>query len=168
MEPPGNDVVSFESAEKIILGWDSTASEEARAKMVFDGDRHEIDRYLQAVDEIQRSMESATISDDQSKANIAIQIAMARLEDEFRNILIAHTTPTLTDYFIDQSSSIHSTSATDSTGGSEVQEDEAFTDHHAISKEAEHQESSRSSASYRSSISIREIDLIPSEASQRE
>ncbi|CAK9179853.1 unnamed protein product [Ilex paraguariensis] len=163
MEPPENDVVSFESAEKIILGWDSTASEEARAKMVFDGDRHEIDRYLQAVDDIQRSMESATISDDQSKANIAIQIAMARLEDEFRNILIAHTTPTLTDYFIDQSSSIHSTSATDSTGGSEVQEDEAFTDHHAISKEMEHQESSRSSASYRSSSSIREIDLIPSE-----
>ncbi|KAJ8554477.1 hypothetical protein K7X08_025155 [Anisodus acutangulus] len=29
MKPPGNDVVAFESAEKIILQWDSTTSEDA-------------------------------------------------------------------------------------------------------------------------------------------
>ncbi|KAA8537900.1 hypothetical protein F0562_027520 [Nyssa sinensis] len=61
--------------------------------MIFEGDRHEIDRYLQAVDEIQRSMKSAMIAEEHNKANSAIQIAMARLEDEFRNILIAHTSP---------------------------------------------------------------------------
>ncbi|KAM3308264.1 exocyst complex component EXO70A1 [Capsicum chacoense] len=145
MEPPGNDVVAFESAEKIILRWDSTASEDAREKMIFAGDRHEIDRYLQAVDEIQRSMESATLSDDHSKANSAIQIAMARLEDEFRNILIAHTTP------------IEADSLTDSSPlpGDDSEDDSPLT------KDLEHQERSTSSVSYRSTNSIREIDLMP-------
>nr|GLL24814.1 exocyst complex component EXO70A1-like [Ipomoea trifida] len=73
MEPPGNDAVAFESAEKIVLRWDSTTSEEAREKMISEGDRQEINQYLQAVDEIQRSMESTTLLDDnQSKANSAI------------------------------------------------------------------------------------------------
>ncbi|KAH7837505.1 hypothetical protein Vadar_014609 [Vaccinium darrowii] len=90
MESPANVAASLESAGKIILRWDSTASEEARDRMIFDGDRHEIDVYLTAVDEIQRWMESATLADDQNKANTAIQIAMAWLEDEFRNLLISH------------------------------------------------------------------------------
>ncbi|MCE3050118.1 hypothetical protein HAX54_046483 [Datura stramonium] len=127
MEPPGNDVVAFESAEKIILRWDSTASEDAREKMIFAGDRHEIDRYLQAVDEIQRSMESATLSDDQNKANGAIQIAMARLEDD------------------------------------SPLPDEDYEDDSPLTKDLEHQESN-SSCSYRSTNSIREIDLMPSDA----
>ncbi|KAH7866262.1 hypothetical protein Vadar_017836 [Vaccinium darrowii] len=90
MESPANVAASLESAGKIILRWDSTASEEARDCMIFDGNRHEIDVYLTAIDEIQRWMESATLADDQNKANTAIQIAMARLEDEFRNLLISH------------------------------------------------------------------------------
>ncbi|ONI23220.1 hypothetical protein PRUPE_2G175900 [Prunus persica] len=85
----------LDAAERIILLWDSTASEEARERMIFEGHRDEVDRYLQAVDEIQRSMSSASLVsvDDQTKLNSAIQIAMARLEDEFRNILLNHTSP---------------------------------------------------------------------------
>uniref|UniRef100_A0A3Q7HRG5 Exocyst subunit Exo70 family protein n=1 Tax=Solanum lycopersicum TaxID=4081 RepID=A0A3Q7HRG5_SOLLC len=147
MEPPGNDVVAFESAEKIILRWDSTASEDAREKMIFAGDRYEIDRYLQAVDEIQRSMEFATLSDDQNKANSAIQIAMARLEDEFRNILIAHTNP------------VEAESLTDSSPLPE----EDYEDDSPLTKDLEHQESN-GSCSYRPTNSIREIDLMPSDA----
>uniref|UniRef100_A0A5B6ZFX1 Exocyst subunit Exo70 family protein n=1 Tax=Davidia involucrata TaxID=16924 RepID=A0A5B6ZFX1_DAVIN len=164
MEPPENVDVGFETAEKIILRWDSTSSEEARERMIFDGERHEIDRYLQAVDEIQRSMESATIADDQSKANTAIQIAMARLEDEFRNILIAHTGPIEIDSLVDPNSSTHSASRTDSTGDGEFQ-DEDFAEDDELTKEAELQrgESSTSAASYRSANSIRELDLIPCE-----
>ncbi|KAK7294165.1 hypothetical protein RJT34_17049 [Clitoria ternatea] len=60
----------------IIFRWHS---EEARDKFIFDGDRRDVERYLQAVDEIQRY-------DDYS----VIQMAMARLELEFRNILISH------------------------------------------------------------------------------
>ncbi|XP_027344674.1 exocyst complex component EXO70B1-like [Abrus precatorius] len=64
----------------IIFRWDS---DEFRRKMIFSGDQQEAECYLQAVDEIQ-------LSNDES----AIPIAMARLEDEFRNILISHTNPT--------------------------------------------------------------------------
>lgn len=167
MEPPENTAGAIESAEKIILRWDSTASEEARERMIFDSDRQEIDRYLQAVDEIQRSMESVTVTDDQNKFNGAIQIAMARLEDEFRNILISHTGPVEAESLVE---SVRSTPRADSTGVDFSEEDYSFEDS-VVSKEVEvefhvGESSSRSSSSskYQSTTSIREIDLIPSEA----
>ncbi|CAL5361133.1 unnamed protein product [Camellia sinensis] len=167
MEPPENTAGAIESAEKIILRWDSTASEEARERMIFDSDRQEIDRYLQAVDEIQRSMESVTVTDDQNKVNGAIQIAMARLEDEFRNILISHTGPVEAESLVE---SVRSTPRADSTGVDFPEEDYSFEDS-VVSKEVEvefhvGESSSRSSSSskYQSTTSIREIDLIPSEA----
>ncbi|XP_060205981.1 exocyst complex component EXO70A1 [Lycium barbarum] len=182
MEPPENDsVIAFESAEKIILRWDSTVSEEAREKMIFNGDRNEIDRYLQAVDEIQRSMESTTLSNDHDKANSAIQIAMARLEDEFRNILIAHTSAIEADSLTDPSpSSVNSgefnlpeedynetpTKGRSSSSGSYklqvLDPSLTSTDDDSFTKELDHQESSTSS--YRSTNSIREVDLMPSKA----
>ncbi|KAF9616059.1 hypothetical protein IFM89_028525 [Coptis chinensis] len=152
MEPPE---VEFEAAEKIILRWDSTASEEAKEHMIFEGDKLEADRYLRAVDEIQRSMESAAITDDdQHKVNSAIQIAMARLEDEFRNILLIHTSPLEADSF---SSSTHSRFSTESSGEFNVEEECHEDDDH--SKEEEHH-----SSSYRSTSGIHEIDLVPPEA----
>ncbi|KAF7814010.1 exocyst complex component EXO70A1-like [Senna tora] len=169
--PPENAGLAFQTAEKIILRWDSTASEEAREKMIFEGDRGEVDRYLHAVDEIQRSMSSTSISDnEQDKVNSAIQIAMARLEDEFRNILISHTNPIETDSLTDPSSSVHS--ACSITAGAELDDDataEEEEEDASISKGNEllrYNSDSSSSAytSYRSTSSIREIDLIPSDA----
>ncbi|KAH7843072.1 hypothetical protein Vadar_012357 [Vaccinium darrowii] len=104
--------LTFESAESIIRKWEystSTLSEET----IFDGgNRHVIDQYLNAVDEIQRSLESAetTLTDHRSKAKTAIRIAMARLEHEFRNLLTAHASAIETD---DPNSS--SVKTTDST-----------------------------------------------------
>lgn len=156
MESP--EEVGFESAEKIILRWDSTASEEAKERMIFDGDREEVDRYLQAVDEIQQSISSVTISDDQNKVNSALQIAMARLEDEFRNILIGHTNPLETESLTDPSSSCTTVHSISSIAGAD--DSGEFEDYSYSEDDAE----SRRSTSYRSTSSIREIDLIPSEA----
>ncbi|XP_027344849.1 exocyst complex component EXO70A1-like [Abrus precatorius] len=64
----------------IVHRWNS---EEARKKMIFAGDRQEAECYLQAVDEIQRSYDES-----------AIAIAMSRLRNEFRNILISRANPT--------------------------------------------------------------------------
>lgn len=168
MEPMENiDVVAFEAAEKVILRWDSTASEEARERMIFDGDRHEVDRYLQAVDEIKRSMSSVSVSDDQNKVNSAIQIAMARLEDEFRSMLISHTTPLEIDSMVDTNSgstrSISSSITADSSG-----EFEDYREDEIRGKDVEELQIGDSSStlggrSYRSTISIREIDLMPFE-----
>ncbi|GAB4841960.1 hypothetical protein Ancab_011917 [Ancistrocladus abbreviatus] len=107
----GDGCGGIELAESIIFRWDSAASEEAREIMIFDGDRQEADRYLHAVDEIQRSIQSTSISDGQNEANNTIQIAMARLEEEFRNIIITHTSPIETDSLLDPSTSYTSCSS---------------------------------------------------------
>ncbi|GKV47666.1 hypothetical protein SLEP1_g54545 [Rubroshorea leprosula] len=162
MEPPERNRTSenasmrFEDAEKIILRWNSTASEDAREKMIFETDRQEADLYLQAVDEIQRSLSNASLSDDQSKAT-TIQIAMARLEDEFRNILIMHTAAVETESL---TGSTHSRRS--STSSNFELEEELILNTEKL-RELQHCESSDSS-SYRSTSSIREMDLIPPEA----
>ncbi|RYQ89021.1 hypothetical protein Ahy_B09g095885 isoform B [Arachis hypogaea] len=138
--------------------------------MIFDGDRQEVDRYLQAVDEIQRSMSSASISDD-PKVNCALQIAMARLEDEFRNILISHTNPIEADSLIDPTS-LHFTTPEDEEDHDQQQQQQQQQDTAADSSSSSSFSSASKqrhlndgdSSSYRSTSSIREIDLIPSEA----
>lgn len=162
MEPPEESKLGLEEAEEIVLRWDSTASEEARDNMIFGGDRLEVDRYLNAVDRIQRSMSSVSISDDQAKVNSAIQIAMARLEDEFRNILLIHTTPIEADSLSDPSSSTHS--AATSSGGAASADFEDDPDEDKDEEEILRRGDSSNSVSYRSTSSIREIDLIPSDA----
>ncbi|XP_044487476.1 exocyst complex component EXO70B1-like isoform X2 [Mangifera indica] len=164
MEPPENYAgnTDFESAERIILRWDSAASEEARENMIFEGDRCEVDRYLQAVDEIQKSISSTSISDDaQTKVNSAIQIAMARLEDEFRNILLVHVHALdVESLSADPGSS--TCSITDRKVLTEDQDDQFDREQDDVLK---HSESSTSvaSSSYRSTSCIRQIDLIPEE-----
>ncbi|KAF7125001.1 hypothetical protein RHSIM_Rhsim12G0211400 [Rhododendron simsii] len=144
--------LNFESAENIVLRWDATSSDEARDRTIFaSGDRHVINQYLNAVDEIQRSLESGTLTeyDNQSKAKTAIRIAMARLEDEFRNLLTAHTSPIETDCLIDPNSSFKRTCST-----SELH-DQSF----AVEEGGE----GITCVSYQFANRICEIDLIPSE-----
>lgn len=152
MEPPE---AAVSAAEKVILRWDSSASEDARDKMIFTGDRHEIDRYLDAVDELQKSMAGATLSESSSSSS-ALQIAMARLEDEFRNILLSHTSP------------IEAESLTESTHSEFSQEFDLKDEigESSFEKQFEHQESniSTTSSCYKSTSSIREVDLIPDDA----
>ncbi|GKA87080.1 exocyst complex component EXO70A1-like protein [Tanacetum coccineum] len=94
MDSPETDrIMPLEQAEaeQIILRWDSS-----KPDMIFDScNRHDIDNYLSAVDLIQLSSNGKITEDNgqSTKVNTLIQIAMARLEDEFRNILISHTTP---------------------------------------------------------------------------
>ncbi|XP_077236415.1 exocyst complex component EXO70A1-like [Tasmannia lanceolata] len=165
MEPPEYRH-EFESAEKLIMRWDSTTSDDARERMIFDGDRQVANRYLQAVDEIQRSMVTTSISDDgnPNKATIAIQIAMARLEDEFRNILISHTNPTEIDSLVDLNSSTASSIRTDTSREFDEEDDYQEDSDAYKGKQEENEGSSRTSHRSTNSISIPEIDLIPPEA----
>lgn len=168
-----------DAAEEIILRWDSTASEDGREKMIFQSDRDEIDRYLSAVDELHRSMSSVSLSEgggggggggeQEDKVSSTVQIAMARLEDEFRNILLSHTSPLEADSLTTEScSSVHSSIS--SADGAEVDlyvDDDSTPKALDLSSNEVGGESSRksnSSISYRSTSSIREIDLVPSEA----
>ncbi|CAL0307886.1 unnamed protein product [Lupinus luteus] len=165
LTPPN---LPLSAAEKVILRWDSTASEEAREKMIFDCDRHEVDLYLQAVDEIQRSISSTSISDDTNQVNPAVQIAMARLEDEFRNILISHTIPIEADSLTEQDLEQQPSSSSSPIHREAIDGESNYVNDEGNKLFRFNSEGTCSNvsvnSSYRSTSSIREIDLIPSEA----
>lgn len=170
---PPSSPPELDAAERIILRWDSTVSEEARERMIFEGHRDEVDRYLHAVDEIQRSMSNASLTseDEQAKLNSAIQIAMARLEDEFRNILLNHTSPIEPDSLNADPSSSSSSHHFSASNSAEFEVDDYAADDEgsgtpksAPADELLRRRDSSNTSSYRSTSSIRELDLIPSEA----
>lgn len=94
------------SAEEVVLRWDGNSSEVARESMIWEGPPDEAASYLQAVDEVQRlteSLESISLTENHNdksnnndfhgselldRAQNVLQIAMARLEEEFHNILV--------------------------------------------------------------------------------
>ena len=81
------------AAEKVILRWDSEVSESSR---LWEESPNEAAEYLAAVDELLKLTEDSSDEDeieDRDRAEIAIQLAMSRLEDEFRHILIRNTVP---------------------------------------------------------------------------
>ncbi|CAK9170289.1 unnamed protein product [Ilex paraguariensis] len=74
----------FEAAEKIIHWYDT------------NNEAYEADEYLPAVDEILQLTEDLSIQSDgemMDRAENALQLAMSRLEDEFRHILTRSTEP---------------------------------------------------------------------------
>ncbi|THU47209.1 hypothetical protein C4D60_Mb09t13110 [Musa balbisiana] len=171
----------LEAAEKLIMRWDSTASSAGDERMLFDGgDRSDAERFLRAVDEIRRSIREpiATGSPRRSSSSAfhsssenAIQIAMARLEDEFRNLLLTRPNEIEVDELVDLSTLSMKSSASgegsgdlsDAEGGGGVDGREE----HAFLSETVEGSSSSSSirrSSMRSTRSIREIDLLPSDA----
>uniref|UniRef100_A0A5B7AJC4 Exocyst subunit Exo70 family protein n=1 Tax=Davidia involucrata TaxID=16924 RepID=A0A5B7AJC4_DAVIN len=85
----------FEAAEKIVLRWDSS-SESSRHSLPWEDSPVEAAEYLSAVDEILQLIEDLTIQSDSEimdRAESALQMAMSRLEDEFRHILVRNTVP---------------------------------------------------------------------------
>lgn len=133
--------------------------------MIFSSsDRFEIDRYLSAVDELQKTLSRTSLSATSSPASSSstLQIAMARLEDEFRSILISHTSPM-------ESDSLLLNAPQDEDEAEENEEKEVEVPDFDGEKQIEHLDSTTSSVSisssrYKSTSSIREMDLIPSEA----
>lgn len=156
-QPDTNNSIPLETAQQIILRWDATASDDAR---IFDSDRFDIDRYLQAVDRIH-------LSDDHqsNEVNSTIQIAMSRLEDEFRNILITHANP------IDSSDSLTDSLSSTRNSFNDLPDYDSIASRDGSSSLSELGENSTGSSitstrtiSLSSYASIREIDLMPSES----
>ena len=95
IEPKATGVDQFEAAEKVILRWESV-SEASRHTLAWEEAPEEGAEYLAAVDEILQMTEDLAIRSDgemMDRAESALQVAMARLEDEFRHILIRNTVP---------------------------------------------------------------------------
>jgi exocyst complex protein 7 len=88
-------VRGLDSAEDVVMQWDSASSEHARQSMIWDCPRDEAVAYLEAVDEIHSALESLSVSQSNtrelSRAQNLRQLAMARLEEEFRHLLLAYS-----------------------------------------------------------------------------
>ncbi|URE29792.1 Exo70 exocyst complex subunit [Musa troglodytarum] len=170
----------LEAAEKLIMQWDSTASSAGDERMLFDGgDRSDAERFLRAVDEIRRSISEpiatgsprrSSSSASHSSSENAIQIAMARLEDEFRNLLLTRPNEIEVDELVDLSTlSMKSSAAGEGSGDLSDAEEGGGVDggeeHAFLSETVEGSSSSRiRRSSMQSTRSIREIDLLPSDA----
>ncbi|XVE54495.1 hypothetical protein DITRI_Ditri03aG0086300 [Diplodiscus trichospermus] len=90
--------VRFDAAEKVILWRDSSSSipDASRHYVPWEDSPNEAAEYLSAIDEILQLVVDMSIRSDNEimdRAETAIQMAMSRLEDEFRRILIRNTVP---------------------------------------------------------------------------
>lgn len=104
--------MDLDSAIELISQWNSTSIN--NNSFIFTSKRHEIDHYLQAVDEIQRSIDSGTES-NLILAKSAISIAMRRLTDEMLNILRVNGNSK-----VNHNSSTYSSTMTDSGSNSYI------------------------------------------------
>ncbi|ONM22177.1 Exocyst complex component EXO70B1 [Zea mays] len=166
----GFAAAELEAAERLVKRWDSTASAASSAgrggdnQMLFDGaaDRAEAERFLRAVDDLRRlappspaSVGSPRRASSAGGVCTAVEVAMTRLEDEFRHVLSARAL----DLEIEALAGLSSLSMASGRSNSDATEAAA----------GEEDDGSVSSSvgrrsSYRSLQSIREIDLFPADA----
>ncbi|KAM3275358.1 hypothetical protein ACQJBY_043986 [Aegilops geniculata] len=160
----------LERAERVVRRWNSTASAPAGGgggggggggedQMLFDGggDRAEAERFLQAVDDLRRLAPPSPGSPRRTSStggSGAVQVAMARLEDEFRHVLASRAVDLEIEVLADLSSL---SMCSDRSSFSDVGDAPPVDDDSMESSVGRR-------SSYRSMRSIREIDLLPPEA----
>ncbi|KAF5730946.1 Exocyst subunit exo70 family protein F1 isoform 2 [Tripterygium wilfordii] len=87
----------FDAAEKAIFRLEESCTESSRHSLpCWEDSPDEAAEYLAAVDDILHLVENLAITSDNDmmdRAESAIQLAMSRLEEEFRHILIRNTVP---------------------------------------------------------------------------
>uniref|UniRef100_A0A0E0M1P5 Exocyst subunit Exo70 family protein n=1 Tax=Oryza punctata TaxID=4537 RepID=A0A0E0M1P5_ORYPU len=163
----------LEAAERVVMRWDSTASASSGGgggdeQMLFDGggDRVEAERFLRAVDDLRRlappspaavgSPRRTSSASGGGAASNAVQVAMARLEDEFRHVLSSRALDLEIEALVDLTSL---SMCSDRTNSADVAEEAAAADEDdSVSSSVGRR------SSYRSLRSIREIDLLPADA----
>ncbi|WCJ36253.1 exocyst subunit exo70 family protein F1 [Euphorbia peplus] len=85
-----NSLSRFDTAERVILRWDSSHPPS------WDESPEHVGEYLGAIDDILDMLDDLSVRSDNEvvdRAETAVQVAMSRLEDEFRHILIRNTVP---------------------------------------------------------------------------
>lgn len=111
MDLPKSFDSAVSKAVKVVLQYDSADAGGGRKWLTFERDHCDIEEYLQAVDEIVKSMGSMEISpDERSKLESTIHIAKNQLKNEFQSILNASCLTSYTEIAPAYSSSF-------STGG---------------------------------------------------
>ncbi|XP_062185514.1 exocyst complex component EXO70B1-like [Phragmites australis] len=84
-EEEGASFAAFDAAEQLIHLWDTTPE-----ALVFEAPEDDAVHYLSAVDVAVDHLDSAAVS---GRAGVVVQLAMARLEDELRHLMLRHAVP---------------------------------------------------------------------------
>jgi len=97
-EPPGGEqepssnssstsssLADFDAAEQLIHLWDTTPE-----ALVFEAPEDDAAHYLAAVDVAVDHLSTPAVS---GRAGVAVQLAMSRLEDELRHLMLRHSVP---------------------------------------------------------------------------
>ncbi|XP_057972355.1 exocyst complex component EXO70B1 [Malania oleifera] len=117
----------FVAAEKVILRWDAAPEDSSRH---WEDSPDDAAEYLSAVDDILRLTEDLSINSDAAgeiadRAETALQLAMSRLEDEFRLVLVRNTVPLDADRLY---GSIRRVSLSFAANDGEIEDFESFAD----------------------------------------
>nr|GMD62760.1 exocyst complex component EXO70A1-like [Ipomoea batatas] len=111
MDLPESFDTALSKAVKVVLQYDSADAGGGRKWLTIEGDHCDMDEYLQAIDEIVKSIKSAQISpEDRTKLESTVHIAKNQLKNEFQTILNSSCLTTYTEISPAYSSSF-------STGG---------------------------------------------------
>ncbi|KAJ7536198.1 hypothetical protein O6H91_12G068300 [Diphasiastrum complanatum] len=178
-EPVSAEVVSTEVAEElnkaldaaegVILEWETVISEATSGAAIFDSSSDDGAKYLGAVDEVQNALGLLSVSESNTTENRAqnvLQVAMARLQEEFRHLLATHSQSLDPEFLLDH----FACSFNSYTGGADLESKSSL----EVSMSSNHQEALEEVAS-QSSVEEEEdvpeaelqtdpiIDLIPPE-----
>ncbi|KAL5220282.1 hypothetical protein ABZP36_024995 [Zizania latifolia] len=160
----------LEAAQRVVMRWDSTSASASAADepMLFDGptgDRAEAERFLRAVDDLRRlappspaavgSPRRLSLGSSAGGATSAVQVAMARLEDEFRHVLSSRALDIEIEALADLGSLSMSSDRSNSASSADLR---------TVDEDDSVSSSVGRKSSYRSLLSIREIDLLPDDA----
>ncbi|KAM0839069.1 hypothetical protein ACQ4PT_060556 [Festuca glaucescens] len=81
-------LAAFDAAEQLIHLWDTTPE-----ALVFEAPEEDAAHYLAAVDAAVDHLAAGGPAAASGRAGVAVQLAMARLEDELRHLMLRHAVP---------------------------------------------------------------------------
>eukprot|EP00250_Pteridium_aquilinum_P010696 c19570_g2_i1 orf=1-486(-) len=91
----GTLLESLNRAGETVLKWEMTSSELAKKPQIWSCQAEECESYLSAVDALQDVMGSLSVSKREreafDRAQCLLQTAMSRLEEEFKHLLLTHS-----------------------------------------------------------------------------
>jgi len=95
----------LDAAEDVVVRWDMGYSEQAKQQMIFECPEEEAAAYLEAVDEVQYMLDSLFLQnrepETQARAQNLLQLAMERLQEEFRHLLLENSRSVDPDWLFD-------------------------------------------------------------------
>jgi exocyst complex protein 7 len=99
----------LDHAEDVVVRWHMGYSERAKQQRIFECPEEEASTYLEAVDEVQNLLEQLSVQNKEEeqqpatleRAHNVIQLAMERLEEEFRHLLAQNSRSVDPDWLFD-------------------------------------------------------------------